>query len=190
MITVGIDEVGRGCWAGPLVTGAVILNHAIPGLKDSKKLSRIQRRVLYEHIHQQAEFVGIGWVWPEDIDKYGITWSVKTAMERSLQAICIEYDEIIIDGNYNFLSENILSRCVVKADDLIPAVSAASIVAKVARDTYMIDIAQKNFPEYYFSSHVGYGTKKHSEALAAFGPTPIHRMSYKPIQHVARGLKK
>lgn len=187
MIIVGIDEVGRGCWAGPLVAGAVVLRANISGLRDSKKLSTAQRSVLSKQIMNEASAVGLGWVWPEDIDKYGITWSVKTAMERAVEAIATPYDEIVIDGNYNFLSDHPNTRSLIRADDTVPAVSAASIVAKVARDTYMITVAHQEFPAYHFASHVGYGTAAHSAALREFGVTPLHRRSYKPIRALLEG---
>ncbi|MDB5181590.1 MAG: putative Ribonuclease [Candidatus Saccharibacteria bacterium] len=182
MITVGIDEVGRGCWAGPLVAGAVILYAPIIGLKDSKKLSKKQREVLAEQIHQQALAVGLGWIWPEDIDKNGISISVKNAMQMALEQIHIPYDEVIIDGNINYLVEVPFTRALIKADDLVPAASAASIVAKVARDTYMATIATGEYPGYGFERHVGYGTAEHIRSLEQYGVTPIHRQSYKPIQ--------
>lgn len=182
MITVGIDEVGRGCWAGPLVAGAVVLQEPIAGLRDSKKLSKLQRERLAAEIYEKALAVGLGWVWPGDIDTGGISISVKTAMQQALAAIGVAYDEVVIDGNINYLPEVDKARAVVKADDLIPAASAASIVAKVARDTYMAEVAAVKYPAYGFEKHVGYGTAVHIEALAAHGVTELHRKSYKPIQ--------
>lgn len=184
MVIVGIDEVGRGCWAGPLVAGAVILREPIPGLRDSKKLSKKRREALAEIIEEEALAVGLGWVWPEAIDKGGISVSVKRAMAEALKAVQISYDEVIIDGNINYLPEEPKARAVIKADDTFPAVSAASIVAKVARDKYMETVAAGEYPQYGFASHVGYGTKLHIEALSEYGVTPIHRKSYKPIQRL------
>jgi ribonuclease HII len=182
MMTVGIDEVGRGCWAGPLVAGAVILNVPIAGLKDSKKLSAKKRQSLAIEIELMADAYGLGWVWPEEIDANGLTWAVKTAMARALQEITLAYQKVIIDGNINYLPEVSGSSCMIKADDLVPAVSAASILAKVARDTYMANDAHILHPDYEFGLHVGYGTKRHLELLHKFGVTPLHRKSYKPIQ--------
>ena len=182
MITVGIDEVGRGCWAGPLVAGAVILpENIILKLRDSKKLSKGQREVLAPAINTTATAVGLGWVWPAEIDEHGITWAVKTAMERALAEIRAEYDEIIIDGNINYMSPDPKAKAVIKADDSVSAVSAASIVAKVARDTYMTKIAEE-YPGYGFEDHVGYGTAVHIAALKRLGVSNIHRQSYKPIR--------
>ncbi len=182
MVTVGVDEVGRGCWAGPVVAGAVILNEPIPGLKDSKKLSKKQRDSLVIEIESRAEAFGLGWVHAEEVDAVGLTQAVRLAMQRAVKAILVPYEEIIIDGNTNYLAESNKARALIKADDLIPSVSAASIIAKVARDTWMATEAHKLFPEYEFGTHVGYGTKRHSTLLELHGVSPLHRRSYKPIQ--------
>ena len=193
MVTVGIDEVGRGCWAGPLVAGAVILPpnfHLEDGpldgglqLRDSKKLSKSQREKLAKIVHAEAIAVGLGWVWPEAIDSGGITAAVKSAMQQALAAITGDYDEIIVDGNINYFVDDPRSRAVIKADDLFPSVSAASIVAKVARDNYMAEIAEQ-YPGYGFEQHVGYGTALHIASLNDLGVTDIHRKSYKPIRAI------
>lgn len=181
MVTVGIDEVGRGCWAGPLVAGAVILDDPIDGLKDSKKLTKAQRENLSTTILARATAVGLGWVTPQEVDAVGLTAAVRLAMQRALQEVTVEYDAIIIDGNHNFLADNSKSLAVVRADDSVPAVSAASIVAKVARDAYMREIAAK-YPEYSFDKHVGYGTSLHLQMLKLYGVSDIHRKSFRPIQ--------
>lgn len=188
MIVVGIDEVGRGCWAGPLVAGAVVLDKPIPGLRDSKKLSKKQREILAPLIHEQALAVGIGWVTPEELDASGITTAVKVAIERALAELRSNYgeeremfDAVIIDGNINYLPEEPLAEAVIKADDTVPAVSAASIVAKVARDQYMEHIALE-YPAYGFEKHVGYGTAAHIAALGEYGVTMLHRQSFAPIR--------
>jgi ribonuclease HII len=180
MITVGIDEVGRGCWAGPLVAGAVIIHNPINGLKDSKKLSAAQREHLSTEILLMAQAVGIGWVSPQEVDILGLTNAVGLAMSRALEQITDKYDEIIIDGSYNFFPDNAKAKTLIKADDLVPVVSAASIVAKVARDNYMYEAA-KLYPAYGFEKHVGYGTAAHKAALLIHDVTPLHRMSYKPV---------
>lgn len=178
---VGIDEVGRGCWAGPLVAGAVMLQQPIPGLKDSKKLSKLQRERLAEAVMESGASVGLGWVQPAEIDDIGLTAAVQLAMERALRQIVLPYEEVIIDGNLNFLAHLPHTRALIKADDSVPAVSAASIVAKVARDQYMTDVAVQ-YPGYGFEQHVGYGTARHRAGLQQFGVTDIHRRSYKPVQ--------
>lgn len=182
MVIVGIDEVGRGCWAGPLVAGAVVLTNPILGLKDSKKLHKKQRTILAVEIELHAQAFGLGWVQSEEVDMIGLTEAVRLAMRRAINEIKIPYDEVIIDGNINYLSHDTRSKAIVKADDLVPEVSAASILAKVARDNWMANEAHRQFPEYEFSNHVGYGTKRHLELLKLYGVSPLHRKSYKPIQ--------
>ena len=181
MITVGIDEVGRGCWAGPVVAGAVILNVPIEGLKDSKQLSKKKREELTIQINDLAKSFGLGWVDASVVDEVGITEAVKLAMQQALDQIEVDYDEVIIDGHLNFLPDNPKTRAVIKADDTVPSVSAASIVAKVARDNYMSDIA-KDYPDYGFEKHVGYGTALHLERLKLHGVSNLHRRSFKPIK--------
>lgn len=181
MITVGIDEVGRGCWAGPVVAGAVILTKPINGLKDSKLLSKLQRQRLDVEIRLNTEAIGIGWVEPAVIDDIGINAAVKLAMRRALDQIADTYDEVIIDGHINYLADRPKTRELIKADSLVPAVSAASIVAKVARDNFMADI-DSQYPAYGFAHHVGYGTAAHLQALKLNGVTILHRRSYKPIK--------
>lgn len=181
MITVGVDEVGRGCWAGPLVAGAVILGQPIVGLKDSKKLSKKRREQLATEVKAQAIAIGLGWVQPAELDDIGLTEAVRLAMRRALAQVTIDYDEIIIDGNLNFFPENPKAKAIIKADNSVPAVSAASIVAKVARDNYMAEIAEQ-YPDYGFQKHVGYGTAVHLERLKLHGITDLHRLSFKPVQ--------
>lgn len=181
MVIVGIDEVGRGCWAGPLVAGAVVLGKPILGLADSKVLSRRQRDELASKIHTEAVAVGLGWVAPAFIDMYGLTLSVQRAMQQALAAINVPYDEIIIDGNYNYLPNEPLASFLIKADATVPAVSAASIVAKVARDNFM-QLAAKGYPDYGFERHVGYGTALHHANLVQFGVCDLHRKSFKPVR--------
>ncbi|MBL8122244.1 ribonuclease HII [Candidatus Saccharibacteria bacterium] len=194
---VGLDEVGRGCWAGPLVAAAVLLDAPIEGLRDSKKLSKKRREVLAAQVKSQAKAYGVGWVTPAEIDVMGLTAAVRLAMERALeelQTTSTDYDEIIIDGNYNFLAGcdrldlahlalGLTCRIStqIRADDSVPAVSAASIIAKVSRDEYMA-AAAKQFPGYNFEHNVGYGTRAHSHALETLGVTMLHRKSFKPIQ--------
>ena len=182
---VGIDEVGRGCWAGPVVAGAVILRRTIPGLKDSKQLTKLQREQLSERIYTEALACGLGWVPPEELDSVGMTAAITLAMERALADLEIDnYTEVIIDGSYNFLRTNPLVRCLTKADTFMPAVSAASIIAKVARDRFMAEQAA-TFPEYGFEQHVGYGTAAHQAAIKLYGLTALHRRSFKPIRLIA-----
>jgi ribonuclease HII len=178
---VGIDEVGRGCWAGPLVAGAVLLEGSIAGLKDSKLLSKARRERLDAEIRVSAVAFGLGWVTPTEIDELGLTEAVRLAMRRALAVITEPYNEIIIDGNYNFFASDPKARAIIGADNSVPAVSAASIVAKVARDRYMAEAAT-TFPGYSFERHVGYGTKAHAAAMKVAGICDLHRRSFKPVQ--------
>ncbi len=178
---IGIDEVGRGCWAGPVVAGAVLLSEPIVGLKDSKKLSKLQRERLDAEIRIAALGFGIGWVTAQELDEVGLTAAVGLAMHRAMEQIIGDYDKIIVDGNLNYFAENPKAETLVAADSLIPEVSAASIIAKVARDRFMADAATI-YPGYGFEKHVGYGTAAHMAALKAQGLCELHRQTFKPIQ--------
>lgn len=180
---IGIDEVGRGCLAGPLLAGAVELdkNTKIPGLRDSKKMTKLQREKIVPIIQKKAKQFGIGWVWPEEVDLIGLTKAVQLAMQRAIDQLVMTGQKIIIDGNYNYLEHIPASSYLIKADDTISAVAAASVLAKVARDNYMQDMSVK-YPGYLFEKNVGYGTKHHVESLKKIGVTPIHRKSYAPIK--------
>ena len=178
---VGIDEVGRGAWAGPLVVGAVLLGGAsIEGLTDSKKLTKKQRLALDIEIRQKAVAIGIGWVSAKDIDQIGLSMALKLASRRALAHIHHDYQEIIIDGTIALIDDPRVTL-MKKADLLVPSVSAASIVAKVARDNYMRHL-DGVFPGYKFTGHVGYGTAAHRQAIAKLGVTPLHRLSFAPLQ--------
>lgn len=180
-LVVGVDEVGRGSWAGPVVAAAVLLSEPLPGLRDSKLLTRAQRTHLAAEIQLRARAIGLGWVHPTDIDQIGLTHAIRLAMKQAMAQITAAYDTIILDGAFNFLSDNPKVQVQVKADSLVPAVSAASIIAKVARDQYMAEQA-KLFPGYGFERHVGYGTRLHREMLKRRGICELHRRSYKPIR--------
>ena len=184
---LGIDEVGRGPWAGPLVVGAVVLGGAvIEGLTDSKKLSKKRREQLYDEIYAKASGVGLGWVTAVEIDEIGLSEALRLATRRAVQQVQkggASFHEIIIDGTINFLSDTPFESYVStmkKADLLVPSVSAASIVAKVARDRFMSN-QDAVFLEYHFGTHVGYGTAAHREAIAKYGVTPLHRLSFAPL---------
>lgn len=182
---LGIDEVGRGPWAGPLVVGAVVLGGTeIEGLTDSKKLTKKKRDALDVEIREKASAFGLGWVHADEIDQVGLAASLRLATIRAVEQIKVPYHEIIIDGTINFLADTNKGRFVKtmpKADLLVPSVSAASIIAKVARDNYMTEQDRK-YKEYGFSSHVGYGTAKHIEAIEKNGITPLHRLSFAPLK--------
>lgn len=181
---VGIDEVGRGAWAGPLVVGAVLLGGShIEGLTDSKLLSKKKRELLDIEIRQNALAIGIGWVSAGHIDRIGLSEALKLASRRALAQIRHEYHEIIIDGTIALIDDPRVTL-MKKADLLIPSVSAASIVAKVARDNYMTHL-DSVFPGYSFKSHVGYGTAIHRGSIDRNGVTPLHRLSFAPLAKYA-----
>jgi ribonuclease HII len=181
---LGIDEVGRGPWAGPLVVGAVVLGGAtIEGLTDSKKLSKKRREELDVIIRDQAGGFGLGWVDAAEIDQIGLSEALRLATRRAVEQVKASYHEIIIDGTINFLSDTNKGEYVTtmkKADLLVPSVSAASIIAKVARDNYMAE-QDAIYEGYKFASHVGYGTAAHSSAIEKNGVTPLHRLSFAPL---------
>lgn len=191
MAILGIDEVGRGPLAGPLVVGAVVLPDEKPEwvleLKDSKKLSAKKREKLNEVIIEGALATGLGWVSASELDEVGISEALRVATRRavkSVQSLHASFSQIVIDGKVNFLKGTALEKYVStmpKADDLVREVSAASIIAKVARDRYMVELSEL-YPEYGFNSHVGYGTAKHIAAIREFGITPEHRKSFEPIR--------
>ena len=194
MALLGIDEVGRGPLAGPLVVGAVVLPDERPAwvaeLKDSKKLSAKKRGTFAEMIRSEAVW-GLGWVSPVEIDELGMSESLKLATRRAVEEVQgmarrhgVSFSQIIIDGKVNFLAGTRLEKFVstaIKADDLIKEVSAASIVAKVARDQYMVEMGAK-FPGYGFEKHMGYGTAAHIAAIHEKGICPEHRRSFEPIR--------
>ena len=185
---LGIDEVGRGPWAGPLVVGAVILGGAeIDGLDDSKKLTKKRREVLDVEIREKAAAWALGWVSAQELDDIGMSEALHLVTRRAveqIQAQCrqqnLAFSEIIIDGKVNFLRGTALEKFVAaipKADGLIPSVSAASIIAKVARDQFMAE-QDAVYPGYGFKSNAGYGVAKHRAAIERLGVTPLHRLSF------------
>ena len=196
---LGVDEVGRGPWAGPLVVGAVILGSAeIDGLDDSKKLTKKRREALDGVIREQATAWALGWVSARELDDVGMSQALRLATRRAVEQIqsrCKEnnlaFDEIIIDGTVNFLADTALERYVTvmaKADGLIPSVSAASIIAKVARDQFMTE-QDAVYPGYGFASNAGYGVAKHRVAIERLGVTPLHRLSFAPLVKYADRMK-
>ncbi len=184
MLVVGIDEVGRGCLAGPLVVGAVALNKQVENLKDSKQLSRKQRESLSAIIKQNAAYIGIGWSSVKEIDSLGLTKALSLAATRALSSIKDTQIRYLLDGNFNYLIDAFSPvDLIVHGDSLVPQISAASIMAKVARDEFMIALSDKYEP-YGFNKNVGYGTKQHLEAIRQYGPTDLHRRSFEPIKSI------
>ena len=195
---LGIDEVGRGPYAGPLVIGACILGdwqnsenaEWIEKLTDSKKLSAKRREELYVLIKEKALATATGWVSSAEIDEMGLSEALRLATRRAVEQIQktrVPFSEIIIDGTMNFLVGTKLEKYVStlkKGDFLVKEISAASILAKVERDKYMAKL-NVVYPEYGFGKHVGYGTAAHQKAMEEFGLTPEHRRSFRPVREVA-----
>lgn len=184
----GVDEVGRGCLAGPVVVAAVILdpNRPIKGLRDSKKLSAKKREELAEEIKEKALAWSVAAMGPEVIDKINILQATLEAMKAAVEKLPVEPDFVQVDGN-KLPKWKWLSEAVVKGDDKVEWISAASIIAKTTRDAYMCKMAEL-YPQYGFEHHVGYGTAEHIKALKAYGPTPIHRKTFAPVREVIDGL--
>lgn len=182
-VIAGIDEVGRGAWAGPVVAAAVILpmEVSLEGVGDSKVIPVGRRLKLDRQIRSLALGVGVGWVSSSEVDSLGLTRAVTLSGWRAMLAAGLGVEAVMLDGKAAYLATELPTEVAVKADATELAVAAASIVAKVARDRYMVTLARR-FPAYGFARHVGYGTPKHILALREHGSSPAHRQSYKPIQ--------
>ena len=181
-IVAGIDEVGRGPLAGPVVAAAVVLpiEHKILGLNDSKKLSVKKREELAKEIQKEAVAIGIGIVSPEIIDQINIYQASRLAMTQAVEKLAILPDHLLIDAMT--LDLPIGQEKIIKGDARSVSIAAASIVAKVYRDHLMADY-HKKYPHYGFDKNAGYGTKAHLEGLANYGITPIHRKTFAPIKN-------
>ena len=177
-IICGVDEAGRGPLAGPVCAAAVILpaNAEIPGLNDSKKLSDKKRRELYPIIKEQAIAYGIAFADQNEIDEINILQATYLAMERAINQLSVKPELALIDGN-RAKDFGIPVETVVHGDSLSASIAAASVLAKVTRDDYMLKMAEE-YPGYDFEIHKGYGTKAHYAALTQLGPCPIHRMTF------------
>lgn len=182
-IIAGVDEAGAGPFAGPLSASAVILDPSKPisGLDDSKKLNEKQREELYSEIIEKALCWSLVYIEPSVIDEINILEARMLAMRKAIEALSIEPSKALIDGNRIPKGLSIPAEAIIKGDGLIPAISAASIIAKVSRDRLMNEL-DKKYPEYGFAKHKGYGTKYHIECIEKYGICEIHRKSYKPIK--------
>lgn len=181
-VICGVDEVGRGPLAGPVVAAAVVLNPGIhiDGLADSKLLSPANRYIIFSEIIEKAAGYGIAGVSCFVIDRINILQASLLAMKKAVEKLPFHPDKIYIDGTFTISGLDIDQEAVIDGDKLIAEVSAASILAKVIRDTYMIKQAEL-YPGYGFENNKGYATEEHLEALAKIGPCKIHRKSFRPI---------
>jgi ribonuclease HII len=181
-VIAGIDEAGRGPLAGPVVAAAVCFTIPVPVnplIRDSKTLSPIKRRAALIDIYRSAAAVGIGIVWPEEVDRINIHRASLLAMEKAVKGLSITPEILLIDGRFPIESD-IPQRTIIGGDGLSTSIAAASIVAKTTRDHIMA--AYHNiYPEYGFDTNMGYGTKLHMEALTRVGASPVHRRSYRGV---------
>ena len=182
-LVCGVDEAGRGPLAGPVYAAAVILprDAVIPGLNDSKKLTERKREELFEPIKTTALSYGIAFATVEEIEELNILNATFLVMNRAIAQLEPQPELALIDGNRNSGIE-LNSQCVVKGDSLCADIAAASVLAKVSRDRYMLQMDEL-YPQYHFRQHKGYGTKLHYEALREYGPSPIHRLSFLRKMH-------
>lgn len=187
-LIAGVDEVGRGPLVGAVVTAAVILDpeRPITGLADSKKLSEKKRQLLAEEIKEKALAWSLGRAEAAEIDRINILQATMLAMCRAVQGLHIQPDFVLIDGNRIPSALKIAAQAVVKGDSLVAEISAASILAKVARDQEMLLLHQK-YPQYGFDRHKGYPTKFHLEALEKYGILSEHRQSFAPVKKYIKG---
>ncbi len=188
LLLAGIDEAGRGPWAGPLVAAAVILKPKarIPGLNDSKKLNSIQRERLFGEILKKAT-VGVGIVENTLIDLKGLSFCLNLAYQKAVKGLTVAPKYALVDGIGKYCLPTPY-KTVKKGDTKVRCIAAASIVAKVVRDTIM-DACALKYPEYGFDKHKGYGTRKHSQNLLQYGTCCLHRQSFAPIKNLIHGSK-
>ena len=195
MYSIGIDEAGRGPWAGPVFASVVVLNNeqvdllSKEGVTDSKKLSAKKREKLFDLIINNSIFHKVKYYSPQEIDQYGIYRATQELIKQLSADIPIELlidQKVLIDGVFpglkllNSSGEVIIHECLIKGDAKVTSIASASILAKVRRDKFMEEL-DKKYPEYQFAKHKGYGTKLHMEMLEKYGPSDEHRKSFKPI---------
>ena len=185
-LMAGVDEAGRGPLAGPVVAAAVILDdlNPIQGLADSKKLTARKRERLFDEIRAKALCCSIAEATVEEIDQRNILQATMLAMRRAVEGLRLKPAKVLVDGN-RLPVLDVLAEAIVKGDSKVPAISAASILAKVHRDRWCEQI-HTQYPQYGFDAHKGYGTAAHLAALKEHGPTPWHRQSFAPVAEAAR----
>jgi len=183
-LVAGVDEAGRGPLAGPVMAAAVILDDRRPivGLADSKKISPRRREALFDEIRAKALCCSIAQASVEEIDALNILQATMLAMRRAVMGLRLPPKLVLVDGN-RLPVLDIRAEAIVKGDDKVPAISAASILAKVSRDRWCQEYHQQ-FPQYGFDQHKGYGTAEHLAALRLHGPCPQHRRTFKPVTHL------
>jgi len=180
--TCGVDEAGRGPLAGPVFAAAVVLDpeRPIPGLADSKKLSATRRETLARAIRERSRAWAVAEASVEEIDRLNILQATLLAMARAVAQLALAPDEVLVDGTH-CPPLDLPMRAIVRGDALVPEISAASILAKTARDAAMREL-HREYPQYGFDRHKGYPTREHAAALRAHGACPAHRRSYAPVQ--------
>ena len=185
-LVAGVDEAGRGPLAGPVVAAAVILDDCNPirGLADSKKLTAMRREKLFDEIRAMALCCSIAQASVEEIDRLNILQATMLAMRRAVQGLRLKPIKVLVDGN-RLPVLDVMSQAIVRGDALIPAISAASILAKVHRDRWCAQLHLR-YPEYGFAAHKGYGTEQHMVALRLHGACPEHRRTFAPVAEVLR----
>ncbi|MBC7547553.1 MAG: ribonuclease HII [Polaromonas sp.] len=185
-LVAGVDEAGRGPLAGPVVAAAVILDDCQPikGLADSKKLTALRRELLFDEIRAKALCCSIALATVEEIDELNILQATMLAMKRAVEGLRLRPHKTLVDGN-RLPALSMLAEAIVKGDALVPAISAASILAKVYRDRWCTDL-DRAFPQYGFARHKGYGTAVHLAALREHGACPQHRRSFAPVAGVMK----
>ena len=176
----GLDEAGRGCLAGPVVAAAVVLppDAALPGLNDSKRLSPERREAMLARVYAEALAVGVGHCSPEEIDRMNILRAALEAMRRAVADLALPPDVVLVDGNQPLDAAPCPQETIVKGDVYSLSIAAASVVAKVTRDRLMV-MLDRDYPHYGWAQHKGYPTAVHYAALAAHGPSPHHRRSFR-----------
>ncbi|HLJ98440.1 MAG TPA: ribonuclease HII [Streptosporangiaceae bacterium] len=189
VVVAGLDEVGRGAWAGPVTVGAVIAHDGFPeppeGLTDSKLLSHARRAALAEVLPRWAAAYAIGTASAAEVDAAGITAALRRAAIRALEALPVRPDVVLLDGSHDYIGRPWAVRCEVKADLRSVSVAAASVLAKVHRDQYMASLADVA-DQFAFAENAGYPSPAHQAALAALGPTAHHRMSWSYLDDLPR----